>query len=422
MGAMFKETRLGEAIRVAGGPAHHRLSPSSAEQWMTCPGSPEMEAPFDDETSEYSSEGTAAHTVRERCLNTGKDVADFLGEWIEADEMFFEVTNEWVHYLQPGIERIREAAGFDWVFEYRVKMDPWIPGGFGTLDAGGISAELIIIDDLKFGAGIPVDADRNKQLMIYALGFWMNYARHKTKAKRFLLRIDQPRVSGEGSEWYVTLDELLEFAEEVAAAAEATMQPNAPLQPSPKGCRFCRAARNAACHALDAYVLDLLGLSFSDLDVPVSKKLALIATDRVDPKRRAVVINNAGLIRSWLNNVQGIALSEALQGKPTPGLKPVETEGNRAWGDEERVAAFLKGKFPDKDLYTRELKSPTQMELVVGTRTWERLKGMIERPPGKPALVPESDKRPAIEPLDTLLPDLDDDGNEIIRDEIEDLI
>lgn len=367
-----------------------------------------MEDRFPEETSEFSSEGTAAHTVREMCLRDNRNVEEFVGEKIVADGIEFEVTEDWVGYLQPGIDRIREFKG-SWVFEYRVEMEPWIPEGFGTLDAGGISDDLIIIDDLKFGRGVAVGAERNKQLMIYALGFWMNYARHKTDAKRFLLRIDQPRVPGRGSEWEVSLDELLKFAEKVAAAALATLDPEAPLNPTPEACRFCRASRNSACYALDQFVLSLLGLGLDDLDKSRNQEPDMIEYDKLDPERRSYVLTHAGMIRSWLNNLHANALSDAQAGEPVPGFKAVATLGDRSWADEAEVEEFLKGKIPQRDIYVQKLKSPTQMEKVVGTRTWAKVEKMIIRPEGKPALVPESDPRPALIPLNDLLDDLEDD-------------
>lgn len=370
-----------------------------------------------DETSEYAAEGTAAHSVREQCLKEGRDVQDFVGEWIEGDGLFFEVTQEWVHWLQPGIDRIREAKGFTWAFEHRTLMDPWIPGGFGTLDAGGISKTRIIIDDLKFGKGVLVDAERNKQLMIYALGFWQNYARHHTKAKRFLLRIDQPRVAGKGSEWEVSLDELLAFGEEVTAAVARTLAPDAPLNPGPKQCQFCRASRNLLCEVQDAFVLELLGLTMDDLDD--EGKLKMAAIDGMTPERRAKVLENASLITSWVSNVKGVSLQAALNGDEVPGFKAVATEGDRAWVSEQQAEEFWKGKMPDKDIYTKRIKSPAQMEQVAGTRNWTRAQELIHRPEGKPALVPESDKRPALIPLTDLLdglPDMDDE------DGLEDLL
>lgn len=375
---------------------------------MVCHGAPRMEDRFPEETSEYSSEGTAAHTVRENCLREGRNVEEFVGEKIEADGLLFEVTPDWVDFLQPGIDRIREFKG-EWVFEHRVEMEPWIPEGFGTLDAGGISDDLIILDDLKFGRGVLVQAENNKQLMIYAIGFWMNYARHRTKATRFLLRIDQPRVAGKGSEWEVSLDELLKFAEEVAASAIATLDPDAPLVPSPAGCQFCRASRNSACYALDQFVLSLLGLSLEDLDKQRTQEPIMIEYDKLDPERRSYVLTHTGMIRSWLNNLHGSALTDAQTGQDVPGFKAVATLGDRSWSSEAEAEAFFKGKVPAKDVYTQKLKSPAQMERVVGTRTWKKAEELIVRPDGKPALVPESDPRPALIPLQDLLDDLDDD-------------
>lgn len=398
--------------------AHHRHSPSGAEAWFLCPGMLNKSDGLPDETSEYSSEGTAAHEVRERCLRDGLDVQDFVGEWIEADGLRFEVTADWVHYLQPGIDRIREAKGFTWIFEHRTEMDPWIPGGFGTLDAGGISKDLIIIDDLKFGRGVVVDAERNKQLMIYALGFWQNYARTRTKATRFLLRIDQPRVAGKGDEWYVELDELLAFAEELEAAVKRTLDPNAPLNPGAKQCQFCKAAKSMRCETLDAFVLELLGLVPEDLDKLFKEKPELIATDTMTPERRSYVLTHASMISSWLNTLRSSALHDAVQGDPVPGFKAVATQGDRAWSSEQQAEEFFKGKVPDKDMYNRKLKSPAQMELVVGTRNWTKAQDLITRPEGAPALVPESDKRPALLPLSELLDALPDMDDEEIEDDL----
>jgi len=396
---------------------------------MICPGKPRMEERFPDENSEFSSEGTAAHTVRERCLNEGLDVVDLVGETVVADGLSFTVTDDWARWLQPGIDRIREAKA-EWVFEYRVQMDPWIEGGFGTLDAGGISDDLITIDDLKFGRGVTVEAERNKQMMIYALGFWMNYARHRTKAKRFLLRIDQPRVAGGGSEWYTTLDELLVFAEEVAAAAIATLDPDAPLNPSPKGCRFCRAAKHTACHALDRFVLELLGISLDDLDANRRRKPELAEHASLTPERRSYVLEHKSLITSWVNNLHAAALDDALKGLPVPGFKAVATLGDRTWADEQEAEEFWKAKMPAKAIYTQKLKSPAQMEHVAGTRNWKAAQELIHRPDGKPALVPESDKREALIPVINLLDDLDDLDDDLIAggeiqnevDELDDLI
>lgn len=411
---------------------HARLSPSGAERWMICHGAPRMEERFDEEVSEFAAEGTAAHHIREMCLTSGKDVVDFLGEIVVADDIYFEVTQEWVYYIQPGIDRVRESKA-KWVYEHRTVMEPWIPGGFGTLDTGGITADEITIDDFKFGAGIEVEAERNKQLMIYALGFWENYAKDLTDATDFLLRIDQPRIAGGGREWRTTLDELLAFGEEVKIAVAMVEEADAAdeddlddyLHPTADGCRFCRAARAGGCRKLDAFVLDLLGLSYKDLNTIKRRAPELADPQEMTPERRSFILENKTLINNWLKTLHGNALDDALKGNPVPGYKAVNTEGDRAWADPQLAEEFWHGKLPDKELYDRNLKSPAKMEKLAGTRNWAKAQALIVRPEGAPALVKLSDRRPAIVPLVNLLDDLlDDNDDDLIAssDDLDDLI
>lgn len=390
--------------------AHAKLGPSGAEKWMTCPGSIELEElfpdedPFGDDGPTPAAEGTAAHWLREHCLLHGLDVKDFIGEWIDASGFSFEVEPEWYGFLQPGIERIREMDA-TWVYEERLDMTRWIPGGFGTLDAGGYNDNVIIIDDLKFGR-IPVWAERNKQLMIYALAFWWNIARHKTKATKFILRIDQPRVPGYGDEWHTTLDELLAFGENVREAALKVV-PGAPRIPSPKGCFWCRGCANAACPELDEYMLGLFGTKQEDLIV--GTKITLHDADVLDAEQRSAIISNKALFNKWLTTLESSLVEEASAGGDVPGYKAVLPEGTRRWEDEAAVEAVCREfRVPQNDMYKTVLLSPTQMERVVGTKVWAKLQQHVVRPDGKPTLVPEADKRLAIIPLADLLDDLDE--------------
>lgn len=400
--------------------AHAKLSPSGAERWMTCPGSIRMEEPYPEETSIYAAEGTAMHAVREMALLAGNDVEEYIGQVIEEDGMQFEVTPQWANWLQPGIDLIRELSQDGELFvERRVFLDTWIPESFGTADTFVIRPDLIIVQDFKGGAGVVVDAENNYQMMLYALGVWDNIARHKTDATDFLLIIDQPRAPGGGSEWRTTLRELLIFAEKAAAAALRTLDPDAPLVPSIKGCKFCKAARNSACYALDQFILELLGLSLKDLD---RRRLSMAPYDKLSPERISTVIMHASMIRSWLSKLHENALAAEVAGEDIPGFKAVATLGDREWRDAEEAEEFFRGRVPDKDLYIRKMKSPAQLEAVVGTRTWKKAQELIHRPEGKPALVPDSDPRPALIPLMNLLDDLDDDPLDDPLADLDDLL
>src|SRR5690625_7650717 len=92
------------------------------------------------------------HTIREKALRSGKNVAEYLGEKVEADGLEFEVTAEWVTWLQPGIDWVREqATGGELFVEERVHMDTWIPDQFGTVDTLIVRPDLIIVNDFKGG-------------------------------------------------------------------------------------------------------------------------------------------------------------------------------------------------------------------------------------------------------------------------------
>lgn len=385
--------------------SHAPFSPSGFEAEMLCPGKHLADVGYEEEPREYSAEGTFAHTIREECLTTGVDADSFIGRTETVEGFTFTWDRAGASALQPGIDRIRDAGG-TWFFEQRVSMENWINDMWGTLDAGGILPDLIIIDDLKFGRGTQVDAKRCVQLMLYAVGFWYEIARHHTDTRRFLLRIDQPRIPGGGSEWETTLEELLAFMDEAVEAAILALDPNAPRHASAKACAFCNVARNGDCYELDRFVLDLLGLDFDDLDYSTGV-LRLASPEKLDPERRQRLLENSRVIKNYMDTIYKTALRDATQGDPCPGYKAVETIGDREWEDPEQAEKFLLEKIPKKDCYTQKLISPAQAENTLGTRNWLQAEKLITRRPGKPALVPLSDPRPELIPVINLFDDLD---------------
>lgn len=412
-------------------PEHARLGPSAAEGWMTCAGRPQMESHFEDTTSIFAAEGTVAHWIREQCLLNDKPVSDYIGDDFEQDGFIINVEPEWERFLQPSIDWDNQHIGLIFV-EYRVDLSAWIPDEFGTLDTAIITKDEIILKDLKFGRGIRVEAFGNKQMRLYAAGLWENLIRHIPGAPtKYRLIIDQPRVIGGQSfnnEWVVELEDILKFAEEASLAAEKTNDPDAPLVPSLKGCAFCRAAENVACSAYAEFALDLVGLKITDLDKPFSEAPEMPQPQKLSPERRSYILEHSKMLSKFITNLHGDALTDAQSGKPTPGFKAVATLGDRSWTDEMKAESFWRSKMADKDIFNKKLKSPAQMEKIAGTRNWKKAQELIHRPEGKPALVPENDPRPALEPLADLLDDYDelDDllGVETVStaDDIEDLI
>lgn len=371
--------------------AHARLAPSAADSWMVCAGYPNAVAGIPDRATIYAAQGTVAHRIDELCLTLGLEAADFIGAKMSADGFSFDVTEEWAEHLQPGLDRVEELGGEMFV-EYRVNLSHWMPGQFGTLDTGLVRPDLIVIRDLKFGEGVPVSPVENRQLMLYALGFWRNVARHRTAAKRFLLIIDQPRASGGGGEWPVTLDELLQFGEEVKAAAKRTEDPNAPRTASAKGCLFCPA--KGTCAEFWRFNLDLVGMSFDDLDGEGEPNLPRALT----AERRSYVVRHASMFRTWLDGLHEDTLADALAGRPTPGLKAVNgRKPARRWNDEAEAEDALERVLSREQIFTKKLISPAQAEkLISGLRRHKRLSALVDYGSPKPVLVPEADERPAV--------------------------
>lgn len=199
---------------------HARLSPSAAHMWAFCTasiGAIERARAAgtigEDESGPAADYGTAAHTVREECLQFGLDAHDFVGQSVRVGEKDWPVDAHMADLIQPGLDWIRERLplGAPMLVETRVELDPWMPGQFGTVDCAFIRAhpddgvEELVLCDLKTGFG-RVDPADNLQQMIYALGV-LRRMRGPDWTKwpaRVRVCIDQPRAGGL-KEWTIAV-------------------------------------------------------------------------------------------------------------------------------------------------------------------------------------------------------------------------
>jgi hypothetical protein len=376
---------------------------------MVCPGSVAAEEGLPDESSQEAAEGTFAHMISEECLALGLDPYDFIGHRARVEGFSFEWDEDDADNLSFGIAQVREFGG-QFFGEHRVDLSHWLGADqFGTLDRGIILPDLIIIDDLKWGRGIPVSPIENRQLSLYGLGFWRDIARHRTDATEFLIIIDQPRCSGGGGEWRTNLKQLLEFGEEARLAAERTRDPNAPRVASEKGCRFCkRREAPGGCPTLDTFMLELFGKEFDDIDEEIllggPMELPVVMT----PERRSFLLDNRKLCESWFDKLHAQALDDALKGRPCGGKKAVEgRKSPDKWKDLVNADAALVPLLGE-DRFNRKIKTPTQVSKELKLEDFPELEELIERGTRKPALVSEQDARPAmLINLEQMFDDLD---------------
>lgn len=386
---------------------HARLGPSDSARWLTCPGSISFTKDYPNSSSAAADEGTVAHWVREQCLYWGDDPYDYIGHQMTLNGTTWTVDSDMADALMEGIDFIREFSGKMFI-EDRIDLGRWMPGQFGTLDLGIASKDVILISDLKFGRGVAVDPVRNTQQMIYALGFWDQHARHVTKAEKVLIHIDQPRHARGGGIWTTTVTELLAFGEELKRKAAATLDPDAPLIPSEKGCLWCPAAnipgRAGGCPAHAKSVLDAIDLDFDSLDEPEKWEPPLVAG--LTPERLLILSEKKKQIEGFLEYAHAMALQYLVDHGPTADKKAVV--GRRPpmkWADDGAAEAFLLQKSVDP--FNKRLITPRQAASQIGKK-YELPAALVERGEGKPVIVDIGDARPAIQTVENEFDDMDD--------------
>lgn len=368
---------------------HARLSASSAFRWINCPGSVALsdQCPTP-ASSSYADEGTLAHAIGELKLRYVNDEISKrqlnakMKPLLQSEYYCGEMEEATGYYADAVIEAL-EAAGEDaeLMIEQQFSLDRWVPEGFGTSDAVVIGGGVIQVIDLKYGKGIKVDARNNPQLRLYGLGA-ANLFDSLYDFDTVRMTIIQPRLDHISTE-ELPLSELLAWAEdEVKPRAQMAMD-GTDYTAVGDWCRFCPA--KAVCRKRAEYNLSIAKDDF--------RKPPLLSDEEIGD-----VLRRADELQHWVKDVGDYALEQALAGKQYDGWKLVEGRSVRKYADDLKVAEALKAAgYDEAMLYERKLYGISAMEKIVGKkRLTETLGDLIMKPAGKPVLVPESDKREAI--------------------------
>ena len=360
---------------------HARYSPSAAGRHLNCPPSLMLEEQFQDEESVYAAEGTAGHAMAEHLIRkylrqrTKRPVSDYY-----SDELL-EAVEEYVSFVIAEIEDARRECK-DPVFsvEQRVDASEYVEGCFGTADMVIITDKVVHIIDLKLGKGVPVSAEDNPQLKIYGLGV-LQMAELLFDPEIVRLTIFQPRLNN-SSTWDITPEELKRWGEDVLRPRAAMALMGAGEFAAGSWCRFCKA-RNQ-CRARAEEFLQLAKMEF--------RQPALL-----DDAEIAEIITKADELAKWAADIYAFAQDEAIiHGKQWPGFKVVEGRSARKYSSEEEVAAAAEAA-GYKDIYKKTLIGIGDMERLMGKAEFQRILGAyVYKPAGKLTLVPDSDKREAV--------------------------
>ena len=365
---------------------HARLSPSSAERWIACPPSVKLSERFPDTTTSYAEEGTTAHLVAEISIRKalGLLTEQEAATRMEEAELSLYYTKDMPGNLESYVEYVvSHAADADFVgLEERLYIGEWVPGGYGTSDAVIIKGDLLEVVDLKYGQGVPVSATGNPQFRLYGLGavteWLMLYPFSRVRCT-----VIQPRLDSISSE-ELEVPELLDWAERVLRPAALLAEKGEGEYKSGEHCRWCKA--KAVCRRRAEDNIALARYEFAEP--------ALLTNEDI-----ADILSAAGELKTWVSDVEAYALNQALNhGASFHGYKLVEGRSLRQLTDEDgAVRILLENGIAEDALYTRSLVGIPAMEKLVGKRRLaELLKEHIVKLQGKPALVKDTDKRPAL--------------------------
>jgi len=360
---------------------HAVLSASSSERWLHCPPSARLCESYEDKGSDYAAEGTDAHELCEYKLRKalGMEAQDPTENLTWFNEEMADCATGYATYVLEQVEAAKQTCADPVVMiEQRVDFSRWVASGFGTADCLIIADGTLKIIDYKHGLGVLVSAEENPQMQCYALGA-LELFDDIYDIDSVRMTIYQPRRDNV-STYEISKDELYRWADEV-------LKPTADLAFVGDGnflcgewCGFCKAKHD--CRARADANMELARYDF---------KLPPLLTDEEVEE----IISRVDDLVAWAADIKDYALQQAISGKEWNGWKLVEGRSNRKYTNETAVAgAVTDAGF---DPYERKVLGVTAMQKLLGkSRFEELLAAYIEKPQGKPTLVPESDKRPAM--------------------------
>lgn len=360
---------------------HALLSASSSHRWIHCPPSVRKGEAYENRGSEYAAEGTEAHLLCEYKLKRmlGIPMEDPVpGLQYYSKEM--EANAEgYAQYVVEVYETAKETCSDPVVLiEQQVNYERWVRDGWGTADALVVADGTLHVIDYKNGKGVLVDCEDNSQMKCYGLGA-LDMFDGIYDIQNVSMTIYQPNRDNISTSMLVKED-LLEWAETVLAPAAALAFEGKGEFACGEWCRFCPVKH--ICRARADYAMQLARYDFADPDILEDEDIEDVLA-RVDE------------LTSWASDVKDYALRQALSGKEWKGWKLVESRSNRRYTDEEKVAAAVKKA--GFDPYEKKLLGITAMTQTLGRKRFNELLGeLVMKPTGKPTLVPESDKRPAM--------------------------
>ena len=358
---------------------HAYLSASASHRWLACPPSAKLCAQEEDRGSPYAQQGTDAHELCQYLVEKalGYRVRDPTEDLTYYDAEMQESAEGYRDFVMEQVEGARQFCRDPLVcVEQTLDFSKWVEHGFGTGDCVIVADTLLHIVDFKYGVGVLVEAENNSQMMCYALGALDTFG-DLYEIGIIRLSIYQPRRANVDT-WEISKEELLRWADEVLAPTARLAYDGEGEFHAGEHCRFCKV--KATCRKRAEYSMELAKYEFAQAPT-------------LDAPEIAEILPQIDDLVSWADDIKTYALHQALSGVHYPGWKLVEGRSNRRYSSPEAVASIVEKA--GYDPYEKKLLGITAMQKQLGKKTFEELLGgLVEKPQGKPVLVPASDKRP----------------------------
>ena len=383
---------------------HAKLSPSAANRRMHCPASVQLSEGTPNESSVYAEAGTLAHSLaelkaRKRFFPMSARTYNSQRKKLEASERY---APEMAGYTDLYVEVLDEHA-MSFPAEPFTALEVQVPVGHytgerkpdgtpstGQADCVQIGGDTLWITDYKNGSGVPVSAEGNAQMMLYALGALTKYAPiYGDSIRRVKLTIVQPALKSV-SDWEISRAVLEEWGDKsVRSAAKEALSVNPPPPSAGDWCKFCPV--RARCRTNSDYSA---ALAFQPQKAPDLLTDAEIG-ERLTLCRR---------LKPYITVLEEYAQKKILSGESIPGWKLVEGRGSRVWagGADAAFAALTAAGVDEALLYERKPVTPPQLEKALGGKVYREVaEPLVEKKPGAPTLAEESDKRAAYNPAES---------------------
>jgi hypothetical protein len=369
---------------------HALLSASGASRWINCTPSPRLEEDFEESDSDFAAEGTLAHefadlelNYRMKCIKLPKYNAR-IGLLRSHDKYASEMegfVEEYVNYVLEQFNVAKKITpGAILLIEEKINLTYFIEDGFGTGDAIIIADGCLEVIDFKYGKGVKVDAENNSQLMLYGLGaLWANELSYDIGSVK--VTVHQPRLDHISS-WSIDAMELNIWGRTTVTEKAKLAYAGEGDQCAGDWCRWCKV--KPRCKALADQNLEIAKHDFADPQLMSDEELI-------------EVFKQTPALTNWAKSIGEYLFKEALAGKTWPEHKLVTGRSNRIWSNSDEAIKIL-GKSYDQDQFMNiKLKGIGDIEKLVTKKNFDtRLGSCVIKPEGKPTLVHESDKRPAL--------------------------